>query len=158
MNRYDKILIGIYSPELKCFADEGDILFLPQKGDTTKKLFRPREGTSYFVSLTKARKPNAIGIVKRINGGITAEELAKLNCLSLENNNSPEDLERYEQYLKRINTFSENQPVSLYLQDTFGSKEKTPVIRKAIVRGYDELDLDTLFQPHYELSVSDYLI
>lgn len=156
MDRYDKILIGIYSPVLKCFADEGDVLFLPQKGDTTKKLFRPRAGTSYFVSLTNTRKPSAIGIVKKIKGGITAEELAKLDCLRSGTNQSPENLEIYEEYLKRINTFSENQPVSLYLQDKFGSKEKTLVIRKAIVRGYDELDLDSLFQFSYELSISDY--
>ncbi|MBC1227609.1 hypothetical protein [Listeria booriae] len=158
MERYDKILIGIFSPELRCFASEGDILFLPDKGDTTKKLYRPRAGTSYFVSLNNERNPSAIGVVKKIKDGVTSEELMSLGCGSSDSNSSsPEDLERYEEFLKRINTFDAGQPVALYLQDKFGSKEKEMVIRKAIVRGYDEINLDSLFQFKYEYRITDYL-
>lgn len=31
MIRYEKILVGIYSLDLDSYADQGDILFLPQK-------------------------------------------------------------------------------------------------------------------------------
>lgn len=158
MDRYGKILIGISSPELRCFANEGDILFLPDKGDTTKKLYRPRAGTSYFVSLNNERNPSAIGVVKKIKDGVTSEELMSLGCGSSDIiSSSQEGLERYEEFLKRINTFDEDQPVALYLQDKFGSKEKTLVIRKAIVRGYDGIDLNSLFQFKYEYRIADYL-
>ncbi|EUJ25496.1 hypothetical protein [Listeria cornellensis] len=59
-------------------------------------------------------------------------------------------------FLERINKFPENQPIALYWQDRFGSKEKTLVVNKAIVRGYGDLNLEEIFQFDYELSMEDY--
>ncbi|MBC1475119.1 hypothetical protein HB852_10865 [Listeria grandensis] len=151
MIRYDKILVSIYSPELDSYANQGDILFLPQKGDSAKKLFKPRRGTSYFVALSDGRKPSAIGVIKRIKSGITAENLARLDCMTRNKKTAiPDNLEVYEKFLERINKFPENQPIALYWQDRFGSKEKTLVVNKAILRGYDDLNLEEIFQFDYE--------
>lgn len=147
MIRYDKILVSIYSLELHSYGNQGDILFLPQKGDSAKKLFKPRRGTSYFVALSDGRKPSAIGVIKTIKGGIKAENLARLDCMTRNKKTAiPDNLEMYEKFLERINKFPENQPMALYWQERFGSKEKTLIVNKAIVRGYDNLNLEEIFQ------------
>ncbi|EUJ23337.1 hypothetical protein PGRAN_09201 [Listeria grandensis FSL F6-0971] len=158
MIRYEKILVGIYSPDLDSYADQGDILFLPQQGDSAKKFFRPRRGTSYFVALHDNRKPSAIGVVKRIKGGITAEDLARLDCnTSGKKRSIPDNLDMYEKYLERVSRFPENQAMALYWQDRFGSKEKTLVVNKAILRGYDNLNLEELLQFDSRMCMKDYL-
>ncbi|EUJ25497.1 hypothetical protein [Listeria cornellensis] len=101
MIRYDKILVSIYSPELDSYANQGDILFLSQKGDSAKQLFKPRRGTSYFVALSDGRKPSAIGVIKTIKDGITAENLAKLDCMTRNKKTAiPDNLEVYEKIFR----------------------------------------------------------
>ncbi len=107
--------------------------------------------------MNDTRLPSAIGVVKQINGGIKASELMQLDKQTSRNNTS-QPLEKYIHFLERISHFEENQLVALYWQDKFGSKEKRLVIRKAIVRGYDNINVKQLRTFDYDKSVTDYLV
>ncbi|WP_251029188.1 MULTISPECIES: hypothetical protein [unclassified Bacillus (in: firmicutes)] len=72
MKKYEKMLIAIKDADFNCFANKGDWLYIANNKDTKKGLFRLPNYIYYFVSIDDERMPSEIGVVKKINGHITA--------------------------------------------------------------------------------------
>lgn len=64
MKRYDKLLMAIHNEERNCYASKGSWLYIADKKDTKKGLFRLPHYIHYFVSLDSNRLPSELGVVK----------------------------------------------------------------------------------------------
>ncbi|USK35158.1 hypothetical protein LIT25_07515 [Bacillus sp. F19] len=52
MKKFEKMLVAIEDIGLNCFANKGDWLYIADKKDTKKGLFRLPHYINYFVSVT----------------------------------------------------------------------------------------------------------
>ncbi|WKA59284.1 hypothetical protein QWY16_03785 [Planococcus shenhongbingii] len=65
MKTYEKMLIAIQDEEFNCFASKGSWLYIANKKDTKKGLFRLPNYIHFFVSLDAQRMPSEFGVVKK---------------------------------------------------------------------------------------------
>lgn len=150
MKRYEKMLIGIKDADFNCYSNKGDWLYIANKKDTKKGLFRLPNFIHYFVSINAQRMPSEIGVVKYINCHITAKELAELDF-----NSRKKDLtlltdgivKEYEWFLEKVNAQPENTPMGVtWLEKTFPKKEKELRIHKKFFTGLSKKEKKELFE------------
>ncbi|GGI13913.1 hypothetical protein [Gottfriedia solisilvae] len=134
MKKYEKMLIGINEEEFNCFANKGDWLYIANKKDTKKGLFRLPNYIYFFVSLNDERMPSEIGVVKKLDECITAKDVAVLDftCrnmdISLIND---EVIAEYEWFLDKINEQPEHTPMAVtWFERIFPKKEKELRVHK----------------------------
>ncbi|WP_110111541.1 hypothetical protein [Bacillus sp. CGMCC 1.16541] len=139
MKRYKKVLAAIRSEEFNCFASKGSWLYIANKRDTKKRLFRLPNYIHYFVSLDDKRIPSEFGVVKKVNGGITAVKLAELDYQSQNKDISlltDEVVNEYEWFLEKVNAQPEHTPVAVtWFERVFPKKEKELRIHKKFFTG-----------------------
>jgi hypothetical protein len=150
MKKYDKMLIAIKDADLNCYSNKGDWLYIANSKDTKKGLFRLPNYIHYFVSINEERMPSEIGVAKKINGYITANELAVLDYksrnkdLNLLNN---EIVKEYEWFLEKDNSQPENTPMAVtWLEKTFPKKEKELRVHKKFFTGLSKDEKKELFE------------
>lgn len=150
MKKYDKMLIAINEKDLNCFADEGDWLFIANKKDTKKKLFRLANYLHYFVSIDDKRMPSELGVVRKINPAITARELAEMDyhsCKKDKNTLTEEIIKEYENFLEKINLQPVNTPMCVtWLEKTFPLKEKVLRVHKKFFSGWTKEEKAEVFE------------
>ena len=128
MKRYEKMLVAIKDADFNCFANKGDWLYIANTKDTKKGLFRLPNYIHYFVSINDERMPSEIGVVKKINGQITAKELAELDYKSRKIDLSrltDEKVKGYEWFLEKVNALPEHTPMAVtWLEKNLFLKKK----------------------------------
>ena len=111
MNKYNKILVGKKSEKNKCFANDGDILFIASNTDKFKGRL-PKNG-HFFISLND-RQPSLYGWVKESDIQYTPLDIAKMDYKSRYKKDpddefiTDEELKEYEDFLKKINNMKVN--------------------------------------------------
>jgi hypothetical protein len=117
MENYRKILVAKKNEKNKCYANDGDILVIASSSDKFKGSLPKND--HFFVSLEN-RVPSKYGWVKETDKNYTALELARMDYKSKnkrepENDNvfTEEQLNEYENLLKKINKFQNDTPVKL---------------------------------------------
>lgn len=145
---YGKMLIGIGDSKLKCFADQGDYLFLANSEDKMRGRL-PKEH-HFFVSLTEEKRlPSRYGVVKRIEVPISAIDLAILDFKSMGKEIDIEqiDLEPYENFLKKINTFPEHTPIgATWLEKGILKKSKELRVHKVFFTNLTKEEKNEIFE------------
>jgi hypothetical protein len=144
------MLIAFNDEGLDCFATQGDWLYVANKKDTKKGLFKLRSYLHYFVSIDAKRMPSAYGVVKKIDGYITAEELAKLDYSSRKDKNKVSDLSEYEWFLESISKFPENTPIGIsWFEKRIPKPEKHLKIHKKFFTGMSSEEKNKIFNFDY---------
>ncbi|TXC81581.1 hypothetical protein FS935_22020 [Metabacillus litoralis] len=150
MKKYEKMLIALKDSEFNCFSNKGDWLYIANNKDTKKGLFRLVNYIHYFVSINDQRMPSEIGVVKKINGHITARELAELDYKSREKDLTlltDESVKEYEWFLEKVNAQPEHTPMAVtWLEKTFPRKEKELRVHKKFFTGLSKEEKKELFE------------
>lgn len=149
MKKFDKMLVAFYEEELNCHAQRGSWLYIANKKDTKKGLFRLPYYLHYFVSVDEKRLPSEYGVVKRIAEPITALDLATKDYESRQLNQSElteEKLQEYEWFLERINAQPEHLPMGLSWLDKRLSKKKELRLHKKFFTGHTPEERKELFE------------
>ncbi|MFV2047430.1 hypothetical protein ACEWK1_08640 [Metabacillus sp. YM-086] len=150
MKKYEKMLMAIKNAEFNCFSNKGDWLYIANNKDTKKGLFRVPNYIHYFVSVNEQRMPSEIGVVKKINGHITAKELAELDYKSRKKDLTlltTETVKEYEWFLERINAQPEHTPMAVtWLEKTFPRKVKELRVHKKFFTGLSKEEKKELFE------------
>jgi hypothetical protein len=150
MKQYNKMLIAIKDANLNCYAKKGDWLYIANSNDTKKRLFRLPNYIHYFVSINEERMPSEIGVVKKINGFITAAELAELDYKSRNKDLkllTEEIVKVYEWFLEKVNLQPEHTPMAVtWLEKTFPKKEKKLRVHKKFFTGLSKEEKKELFE------------
>jgi hypothetical protein len=149
MKKYEKMLVAIKDADFNCFANKGDWLYIANTKDTKKGLFRLPNYIHYFVSI-KERMPSEIGVVKKINGQITAKELAELDYKSRKIDLSrltDEKVKEYEWFLEKVNAQPEHTSMAVtWLEKTFPKKERELRVHKKFFTGLSKEEKKDLFE------------
>ncbi|MGM0834691.1 MAG: hypothetical protein ACQEV7_00945 [Bacillota bacterium] len=150
MKKYEKMLVAIKNEDFNCFGEKGDWLYIASKKDTKKRLFRLPSYIYFFVSLNQERMPSEIGVVKKINGNITARELAELDYrtrnedISLLNDDT---VKGYECFLEKVNSQPEHTPMAVtWLEKLLPKKEKELRVHKKFFTGLTKEEKKDLFE------------
>ncbi|MGN7395752.1 hypothetical protein [Peribacillus frigoritolerans] len=150
MKKYEKMLIAIKDANLNCFANKGDWLYIANNKDTKKGLFRLPNYIYYFVSINDERMPCEIGVVKKINGLITAKELAELDYKSRKRDISlltDETVKEYEWFLEKVNAQPEHTPMAVtWFEKVLPKKEKELRVHKKFFTGLSKEEKKELFE------------
>lgn len=150
MKKYEKMLIAIKDADFNCFANKGDWLYIANTKDTKQGLFRLPNYIHYFVSINGERMPSEIGVVKKINGQITAKELAELDYKSRKIDLSrltDEKVKEYEWFLEKVNAQPEHTPMAVtWLEKTFPKKERELRVHKKFFTGLSKEEKKDLFE------------
>ncbi|MFE4030340.1 hypothetical protein ACFX4N_29840 [Priestia sp. YIM B13551] len=150
MKKYEKMLIAFNDKELNCYANQGEWLYIATKKDTKKGLFRLANYLHYFVSLNSERIPSEFGVVKKIEGYVTAEDLAKLDYESRKQNVSlitDQVLIDYEKFLQKINAQPEHTPMAVtWLEKRFPSNTKELRVHKKFFSGMSKEEKKSIFE------------
>lgn len=149
MVRYNKILVGIGEDGLKCYASRGDLLYLANSSDKIKGSL-PKDH-HYFVSLTNSRIPSRFGVVKELKEPITTKDLAILNLKSLgilnESFIETIELEPYERFLAKVNSFPVNTPLATtWLEKGILNKTRELRVHKVFLNGLTNEDKEELLE------------
>lgn len=72
------MLIAFKDPELNCFANKGDWLYIARKKDTKKGLFRLPRYIHFFASINGERMPSEFGVVNKKEGSNGRSKGSKL--------------------------------------------------------------------------------
>jgi len=149
MKKYEKMLIGIKEEEFNCFANKGDWLYIANKKDTKKGLFRLPNYIYFFVSLNDERMPSEIGVVKKLDECITAKDVAVLDftCRNMDISLiSDEVIAEYEWFLDKINEQPEHTPMAVtWFERIFPKKEKELRVHKKFFTGLNKEEKKQLF-------------
>ncbi|MEV5113011.1 MULTISPECIES: hypothetical protein [Peribacillus] len=150
MKKYEKMLIAIKDADFNCFANKGDWLYIANNKDTKKGLFRLPNYIYYFVSINDERMPSEIGVVKKINGHITAKELAELDYKSRKKDISlltDETVKEYEWFLEKVNAQPEHTPMAVtWFEKVLPKKEKELRVHKKFFTGLSKEEKKELFE------------
>ncbi|ADE68955.1 MULTISPECIES: hypothetical protein [Priestia] len=150
MKKYEKMLIAFNDKELNCYANQGEWLYIATKKDTKKGLFRLANYLHYFVSLNSERIPSEFGVVKKIEGYVTAEDLAKLDYESRKQDVSlitDQVLIDYEKFLQKINAQPEHTPMAVtWLEKRFPSNTKELRVHKKFFSGMSKAEKKSIFE------------
>lgn len=150
MEKYEKMLLAIHDPELNCFANRGDWLYVAAKKDIKKGLFRLPNYIYYFVSLNEQRMPSEFGVVKRIEHPITARELAEMDYANRKKSQevlTDEIVEDYEKFLKVINAQPIDTPMGVtWFERVFPKKAKELKVHKKFFTGLSKEEKKELFE------------
>lgn len=150
MKTYKKILMSINNEQFNSFAPKGRWLYIANKKDTKKGLFRLPNYIHYFVSLDSERLPSEIGVVKKIHGHITARELAELDYTSRKKDVSlltDEIIREYEWFLEKVNAQPEHTPMAVtWFERIFPKKEKELRVHKKFFTGLTKEEKKELFE------------
>ena len=94
--------------------------------------------------------PSEIGVVKKINGQITAKELAELDYKSRKIDLSrltDEKVKEYEWFLEKVNAQPEHTPMAVtWLEKTFPKKERELRVHKKFFTGLSKEEKKDLFE------------
>ena len=150
MKTYEKMLIAIYDEELNCFTAKGSWLYIANKKDTKKGLFRLPNYIYFFVSLDAERMSSEVGVVKKLEVPITAKELAKLDYRSRKKDLSlltEELLKEYEWFLDKVNSQPEHTPMAVtWFERIIPRKEKELRVHKKFFSGLSKEGKKELFE------------
>ena len=150
MKKYGKMLVGFNNKDLNCYSSQGDWLYLANEKDTKKGLFRLPNYLYFFVSLNSKRMPSEFGVVKTIEGYVTAEDLARLDYESRKIDVSlinEEILKEYEEFLEKINAKPEHTPMgATWLETIFPTKTKKLRVHKKFFTGMSEEEKKSVFE------------
>lgn len=150
MKKYEKMLVGFNDADFNCFADKGDWLYIANKRDTKKGLFRLPHYKYFFVSMNDKRMPSEHGVVKKINGYVTALELAELDYKSRNKDVAlinDSILKEYEWFLEKVNAQPEHTPMSVtWHVRILPKKEKTVRVHKVFFTGLSKEEKAEIFE------------
>lgn len=150
MKKYEKMLVGLNDKELNCYGKQGDWLYIANKRDTTKGLFRLPNYLYFFVSLNSERMPSEIGVVKKIEGHVTAEDLARLDYESRKQDVSlidKEILKQYEEFLQKVNAQPEHTPMGVtWLETILPKKTRKLRVHKKFFTGMSKDEKKFIFE------------
>ncbi len=150
MKKYEKMLVGFNNKDLNCYASRGDWLYLANKKDTKKGLFRLPNYLYFFVSLNSKRMPSEFGVVKTIEGYVTAEDIAKLDYESRKIDVSlinEEILKEYEEFLEKINAQPEHTPIgATWLETILPEKTRKLRVHKKFFTGMSKEEKKSVFE------------
>ena len=151
MKKYEKMVVAINdSSDFNCYANKGDLLYKANDKDTKKGLFRLPKDIHFFVSLSEDWLPSEIGVVKKIDGYITAHELAVLDYSSRKkdiNQLNDNIISEYEWFLEKVNALPEHTPVALtWLEKVFPQKIKELRLHIKFFTGMSREEKEELFQ------------
>ena len=150
MKKYEKMVVSINDSDFNCYANKGDWLYKANDKDTKNGLFRLPKDIHFFVSLNENRLPSEIGVVKKIDGYITAHELAVLDYSSRKkdiNQLNDNIISEYEWFLEKVNALPEHTPVALtWLEKVFPKKIKELRLHKKFFTGMSREEKEELFQ------------
>ena len=150
MKKYEKMLIAFQDEEFNCFAPKGSWLYIANKQDTKKGLFRLPNYIHFFVSLDAQRMPSEIGVVKKLEVPITAKELAELDYRSRKKDPSlltEELLKEYEWFLDKVKSQPEHTPMAVtWFERIFPKKEKELRVHKKFFSGLSKEEKKELFE------------
>lgn len=150
MKSYEKMLVAIKNEEFNCYGNKGDWLYIASKKDTKKRLFRLPNYIYFFVSLSNERTPSEIGVVKKINGKITARELAELDYTSRKEDMSllnDDTVKEYEWFLEKVNSQPEHTPMAVtWFERILPKKEKELRVHKKFFTGLTKDEKKDLFE------------
>lgn len=144
------MLIAFNDEEFNCFAPKGSWLYIANKKDNKKGLFRLPNYIHYFVSLDSQRMPSEYGVVKNIEVPITARELAEFDYKSSKKETSllTDDLvKEYKWFLDKVNSQPENTPMAVtWFERVFPKKEKELRVHKKFFTGLTKEEKRELFE------------
>lgn len=150
MKKYEKMLIAFQDKEFNCYASKGIWLYIANKQDTKKGLFRLPNYLHFFVSLDEHRMPSEIGVVKKLEIPVTAKELAELDYRSRKKDISlltEELLKEYEWFLDKVNSLPEHTPMAVtWFERIFPKKEKELRLHKKFFSGLSKEEKKELFE------------
>ncbi|MBH0156575.1 hypothetical protein IHV10_09365 [Fictibacillus sp. 5RED26] len=150
MKKYEKMLIGMNNEDFNCYSNKGDWLYIANRKDTKKGLFRLPNYLHYFVSLNDQRLPSEIGVVKTINGQITAKDLAELDFKSRDKDLkliTDETIGEYEWFLEKVNAQPDHTPMAVtWFERVFPKKEKELRIHKKFFTGLTKEERKEIFE------------
>lgn len=136
--------------DFNCYSNKGDWLYIANRKDTKKGLFRLPNYLHYFVSLNDQRLPSEIGVVKTINGQITAKDLAELDFKSRDKDLkliTDETISEYEWFLEKVNAQPDHTPMAVtWFERVFPKKEKELRIHKKFFTGLTKEERKELFE------------
>jgi hypothetical protein len=94
--------------------------------------------------------PSEIGVVKNINGPITAKELAELDYKIRKKDLTlltDETLKEYDWFLEKVNAQPEHTPMAVtWLEKTFPKKQKELRVHKKFFTGLSKEEKKVLFE------------
>ena len=144
------MLIAINDEDFNCYSKKGDWLYIANRRDTKKGLFRLPNYLHYFVSLNDQRLPSEIGVVKTINGQITAKDLAELDFKSRDKDLkliTDETISEYEWFLEKVNAQPDHTPMAVtWFERVFPKKEKELRIHKKFFTGLTKEERKEIFE------------
>ena len=150
MKKYEKMLVGFNNKDLNCYSNQGDWLYLANKKDTKKGLFRLPNYLYFFVSLNNERMPSEFGVVKKIEGYVTAEDLARLDYESRKKDVSlidEEILRQYEEFLQKVNAQPEHTPMgATWLEQILPKKTRKLRVHKKFFTGMSKDEKKSIFE------------
>ena len=136
--------------DFNCYSNKGDWLYIANRKDTKKGLFRLPNYLHYFVSLNDQRLPSEIGVVKTINSQITAKDLAELDFKSRDKDLkliTIETISEYEWFLEKVNAQPDHTPMAAtWLERVFPKKEKELKIHKKFFTGLTKDEKKEIFE------------
>ena len=150
MKKYGKMLVGFNNKDLNCYSNQGDWLYLANKKDTKKGLFRLPNYLYFFVSLNNERMPSEFGVVKKIEGYVTAVDLARLDYESRKKDVSlidEEILRQYEEFLQKVNAQLEHTPMgATWLEQILPKKTRKLRVHKKFFTGMSKDEKKSIFE------------
>ncbi|WP_369361686.1 hypothetical protein [Priestia megaterium] len=150
MKKYEKMLVGFNNEDLNCYSSQGDWLYLANKKDTKKGLFRLPNYLHFFVSLNNERMPSEFGVVKKIEGYVTAVDLARLDYESRKKDVSfidEEILGQYEEFLQKVNVQPEHTPMgATWLETILPKKTRKLRVHKKFFTGMSKDEKKSIFE------------
>ena len=150
MKKYEKMLVGFNNKDLNCYSNQGDWLYLANKKDTKKGLFRLPNYLYFFVSLNNERMPSEFGVVKKIGGYVTAVDLARLDYESRKKDVSlidEEILGQYEEFLQKVNVQPEHTPMgATWLETIMPKKTRKLRVHKKFFTGMSKDEKKSIFE------------
>ncbi|USK32589.1 hypothetical protein LIT25_18585 [Bacillus sp. F19] len=150
MKTFDKMLTAIHNEERNCYASKGSWLYIADKKDTKKGLFRLPHYIYYFVSLDDERLPSELGVVKKIKVPISARELAERDYTSRKKDLSlltDEIVKEYEWFLEKVSAQPEHTPIAVtWFERVFPKKEKELRVHKKFFTGLTKEQKKELFE------------
>ena len=150
MKKYEKMLVGFNNKDLNCYSNQGDWLYLANKKDTKKGLFRLPNYLYFFVSLNNERMPSEFGVVKKIGGYVTAVDLARLDYESRKKDVSlidEEILGQYEEFLQKVNAQPEHTPMGVtWLETILPKKTRKLRVHKKFFTGMSKDEKKSIFE------------
>jgi len=150
VKKYEKMLVGFNNKDLNCYSNQGDWLYLANKKDTKKGLFRLPNYLYFFVSLNNERMPSEFGVVKKIEGYVTAEDLARLDYESRKKDVSlidEEILRQYEEFLQKVNVQPEHTPMgATWLETIMPKKTRKLRVHKKFFTGMSKDEKKSIFE------------